>query len=126
MVVCSTRNVTNGVGHMHWRELIDDLALRLADGDFIKGVSTFLGALCTAGVGMMARISDDVKKGRREKLLSVDLWVEVPAWFMMALITVGVSAYYELPGSVGAGLGTFFGYVGPRVIDIWLSSKKDK
>ena len=98
----------------------------LRNSEFLAGVKAFLAVLVAAGVGVMAKVADEVKSGDRRKFFSNQLWLDVPALLMTAAITIGVSAYYSLPGPVSAGVSVFLGYAGPRIIDVWLAHKLRK
>ena len=115
---------------MPWKNMppgwLADLIEALRDSEFLAGVKAFLAALAAAGVGVMAKVADEVKSGGRRKFFSSQLWLDVPTLLMTATITVGVAAYYDLPGPVTAGVSVFLGYAGPRIIDVWLAHKLRK
>lgn len=98
----------------------------LRTSPFGHGIQTFLGAFITVGVGLMAKIADEVKRGDRERFFSKRLFLDLPALVMMSLVSIGVSAYLSLSGPVAAALGAAMGYVGPRVVDAWLHAHTRK
>lgn len=110
---------------MSWKimppEWLAVLIEALRNSEFLAGVKAFLAVLAAAGVGVMAKVADEVKSGERRKFFSKQLWLDAPALLMTATITIGVAAYYDLPGPVAAGVSVFLGYAGPRAIGIWIS-----
>lgn len=102
---------------MPWKNIPPDwlavLIEALRNSEFLAGVKAFLAVLAAAGVGAMAKVADEVKSGERRKFFSKQLWLDVPALLMTAVIAIGVTAYYDLPGSVSAGISVFLGYAVP-------------
>ena len=94
-----------------------DLIQAFIQSDFWQGMLAFLGTIITAGVGLMAKVADEVKTGDRRKFFSKALWLELPVLLMMAIVAIGVAAYYDLPGPVAGGISTVFGYAGPKIVD---------
>lgn len=80
-------------------------------------------AVLTAGVGIMAKIADEVKRGERKRFWSRELWLELPAWMLAATLTVGSSVYFHLDGPVAGLLGAALGYLGPKIIDVIVAAK---
>lgn len=115
---------------MPWKDMppewLSALIEALRASEFLAGVKAFLAVLTAAGVGVMAKVADEVKSGGRRKFFSRQLWLDVPALLMMATVAMGVAAYYDAPGPVSAGISVFLGYVGPRIIDVWLAHKLRK
>ena len=85
---------------------------------YVLGFTAMLGA---AGIGIMAKIADDVKNGDRPKFWSKELFLEIPTLLMMGLLAFGISEYLDLRGGAAAAVGAFLGWLGPKSVDIYLS-----
>lgn len=98
----------------------------LRHNEFAQGLVAFFTAVFAAGVGIMARVAEEVKSGDRDKFFTKRLWLELPALLLVAIVTVGITAYYDLPGPVAAGVSVVFGFVGPKLADAWLEHRLRK
>lgn len=86
--------------------------------DFWQTILGLLAMACATASGAIAKIADDVKNGDRPKFWSRQLWLDLPAVVMMAILAVSTTLYYGLSPGVGAGIGTVLGWVGPRIVDM--------
>ncbi len=82
--------------------------------DWVQWAVGILAALAAAGIGMLAKIAEDVKSGARDKFWSSKLFLEVPVVGMIALIGWGVAEYYALPTGQAVAVTTFMGWLGPE------------
>lgn len=87
-----------------------------------------LGIAATAlsvSVGSMAKIAEEVKRGYRHKFFTKQLWLDVPALWVMIVLAWGIIEYYDLSGGAAAAVGAVFGYLGPRIMDAIVAYKFD-
>lgn len=115
---------------MPWRNLPPDWLAATLDAirnsEFWRGAKAFIAMFTAAGIGAMAKVAGEVKRGQRPKFFSAQLWLDVPAVLMLALIAIGLASYYDLTGPMAAGLSTMLGYIGPRVVDTLILRKWGK
>ncbi|MBZ0330560.1 phage holin family protein [Halomonas sp. ANAO-440] len=96
---------------MDWKTLSDWL-------HFVLGLA-ILAFPVAAGVA--TKIATDVRRGDRRKFWSSQLWLDLPALVMMVALARAVASHYELQPEVAGGLGALFGYMGPRIVDVFLN-----
>ena len=89
--------------------------------EWVQFAAGFLILVLAVVVGTATKIATDVRRGDRHKFWSRQLWFDLPALFMMIALARGVATHYDLHPEVAGGLGAFFGYMGPRLVDVVLS-----
>lgn len=103
---------------MPWRSFPEWLAHA---PDWVQWAMASLTGVIAAGVGVMSKIADDVKRGHRDQFWTAKLLLEIPTVFMMALVGWGVSEFYGLSYGQSAGITTTLGWVGPKALDTALA-----
>lgn len=93
------------------------------DPDLFQFLVGLLTMLITTAAGAIAKVADDVKNGNRRKFWSKQLWLDVPAVVMMAILAASFAEYANLPTGIGAGVGAIFGWAGPRTVDVLIGYK---
>lgn len=104
---------------MPWRNLPEWIAHL---PDWAQWVMSMVAFLLAAGVGTVAKIADDVKSGDRDKFWTKQLYLEVPAVGMMALIGAGIAQHFELAEYAASALTAFLGWGGPKTITVILTA----
>ena len=86
-------------------------------GEFTQFAVGTVALLIAVVSGAVTRIATDVRRGDRHKFWSRQLWLDVPALFMMVAIARGIAVYFEFPSDIAGGVGAALGYIGPRMVD---------
>lgn len=99
---------------MPWRNFPEWMA---HSPEWVQWAIGSLAVLTAAGVGMMAKIADDVKNGDRDRFWSRKLLLEAPAVGMIALMGWGFAEYFGLSTGQAVGVTTFMGWLGPKTLE---------
>lgn len=94
--------------------------------EFVQTVLAFFAMIGAAGVGIMAKIADDVKNGDRPRFWSKELLLEVPALVMMGFVGLAIADYYTLSIGQAVGVSTALGWIGPKSVDVIVSYRLGK
>jgi len=79
--------------------------------------------IAVAGVmGVAAKVASEVKSGEREKFFTNKLWLELPAWAVMTIVSYGFTSWQNLSPGQSVGLTAVLCYLGPRAIDVAVSA----
>lgn len=111
---------------MPWKDpgwlqaLIDAAAIWWEDAviAFSSGIAVMLG--------LLAKISSEVKSGHRPRFFTRRLWLDVPAVVAMVAVAAGINVYFGLEGWVSSAVGVSCGWAGLRSIDIILLAVADR
>ena len=97
-------------------------------GSLISALDAMFGGAATsmiaAIIGRLAYHASEVRKGRRQRFLGIELLWEAPIAVGMALVGESLSDFFELGHNVSIGVVAVLAYLGPRgaqsLADAWL------